>query len=96
MTGPTRMSEGPELVEEYEALRKDVIDLDGHSHRVRGLALLMRKGMAAWMKRSSEHPRSIAASVPRSNPLPVLPGIEQHVVDILATMALSATWEAIT
>ena len=96
MIGPTRMSEGLALVEEYEALRKEVIEPDGHSRRVRALALLMRKGMAAWMKHLSEHHRSVAANVSRSNPLPVSPKIEQRVVDILATMTLAATWEAMT
>jgi hypothetical protein len=96
MIGPTRMSEGPALVEEYEALRKEVLEPDGHSQRVRAVALLMRKGMAAWMKHLSEHHRSITAIGSRSNPLPVSSKIEQRVVEILATMTLAATWEAMT
>jgi hypothetical protein len=95
MKEPTVISEGPALVEHYESLRKDVVDFDGHSHRVRGLALLMRKGMAAWMKGVGEHSASIAARVPRSTALPLPIGIEQHLVDILATMALATAWEGI-
>lgn len=81
------------MVEHYEALRKDIVDFDGHSYRVRGLALLMRNGMAAWMKGVGEPCARIAASIPPSTALPLPPGIEQPLVDILATMALATTLE---
>jgi hypothetical protein len=87
------ISDGHALVEHYEALRKDVVNFDGQTHAVRGLALLMRKGMASWMKGVSERAVPIAAPArpvtDRSLPI----GIEQSLVDILATMALATAWE---
>jgi len=93
---PTIAAEGHAMVEHYEALRKDVVDFDGHTHAVRGLALLMRQGMAIWMKGVSETrvPAHASARVPTQWSLPV--GIEQSLVDILATMTLATTAEAIS
>jgi len=90
MNEPAVVPSGQSLAEHYELLRKDVLDCDRHTHRVRGLALLMRNGMAAWMKGVGELPVSIAASAapPAGPPLPT--GIERHLVDILATMALAS------
>lgn len=95
MNAPAAVFEGPALVEHYEALRKDVIELDGHSHRVHGLALLMRKGMAAWIRGVGEQPAHIARGVPPSTALPLPPGIERPLVDILASMALATAWEGV-
>ena len=89
MIEPAVIPSGHSLVDHYELLRKDVLDCERHTHRVRGLALLTRSGMAAWMKGVGELPVSSAASAapPAAPPLPA--GIEQHLVDILATMALA-------
>jgi hypothetical protein len=95
MNSRAAIAGGRALVEQYEALRRDVVDFDGHSHRVRGLALLMRKGMAAWMKGLGEQPASIAAPLPPSTSLPLPIGIEQLLIDILATMALATTLEGV-
>jgi hypothetical protein len=58
---------------------------------VRGRALLMHKGMAAWMSGvEAGLPRAAAPEAASAErPLPV--GIESHLVDILATMALATT-----
>lgn len=84
------------MVEHYESLRKDVVDFDGHTHAVRGLALLIRQGMAIWMKSMSEAlvPVPAVARCQSDRSLPV--GIEQSLVDILATMTLATTAEAIS
>ncbi len=83
------------MAEQYEALRRDVLDADGHTHAVRGLALLMRQGMAVWMRGVSETrvstPASIQCVTERSLPV----GIEQSLVDILATMTLATATEVI-
>jgi len=83
------VGKGHLLLEHYEALRKDMVERDGRNHAVRGLALLMRKGMATWMKSMGE----IAAPVRAPGPAPIeqalQPGIEHSLVDILATMALA-------
>ncbi len=89
MTTTPSVCEGRLLLERYEALRKDMVESDGRSHSVHGLALLMRKGMASWMKDVGK----IAA--PARTHCPVLPehtlppSIEQSLVEILATMALA-------
>lgn len=83
------------MAEQYEALRRDVLDFDGHTHAVRGLALLMRQGMAVWMRSMGE--TRVAAPVPircaTERPLPV--AIAQSLVDILATMTLATAAEVI-
>lgn len=70
------------------------------SHDVRGLALLLRKGMAAWMHALSQPPGARpAAARPRSDESPPskridaaapadrrAAGIEQMLVNILAAM----------
>lgn len=96
MKEPAITAEGHAMVQHYESLRKDVVDFDAHTHAVRGLALLMRQGMAIWMKGVSEA-LVPAPAVARSQPERSLPvGIEQSLVDILATMTLATTAEAIS
>lgn len=88
-TTPAVVGEGHLLLEHYEALRKDMVESDGRSHAVRGLALLMRKGMASWMKDVGEisAPARNPCTVPHEHALS--PSIEQSLVDILATMAMA-------
>jgi hypothetical protein len=93
VNAPTLTCETHALVEHYEALREDIIDPNRRGQRVRGLALLVRKGMAAWMKGVSEHPASLIPSVPAITALPLPNGVEQPLVDILAAMALATAWE---
>lgn len=95
MNSRAAITEEPALVEHYEALRKDVVNFDGHSYRAHGLALLIRKGMAAWIKSMSEEPARIAGSPPPPTALPLPVGIEQPLIDILATMALATTLEGV-
>jgi hypothetical protein len=88
--------DGHALAEHYEAMRKDIGDLDARSHTVRGLALLMRKGMAAWMKCVGDDPVRAAAPTAPSMGMRLPVGIEQNLVDILATMAMTTALEIIT
>jgi hypothetical protein len=92
---PALGATGHAMAEQYEALRRDVLDVDGHSHAVRGLALLTHQGMAAWMRGVSETrvstPASTRSATERSLPV----GIEQSLVDILATMTLATAAEVI-
>lgn len=86
---------GDALVERYEALRQDVVDGDGQGRAVRGLALLMRRGMAAWMRcigdeaKSAEQPVTAGAAADLRLPA----GIEQHLIAILATMVMTNALE---
>ncbi|MGH8138972.1 MAG: hypothetical protein ACREVV_12390 [Steroidobacteraceae bacterium] len=83
------------MAEQYEALRKDILELDGHTHAVRGLALFMRQGMAVWMRGVSETRVSTPASTRCATERPLPVGIEQFLVDILATMTLATAAEVI-
>jgi hypothetical protein len=86
---------GDALVERYEALRQDVIAGDGRGRTVRGLALLMRRGMAAWMRcigdeaKSAEQPATAGAASDLRLPV----GIEPHLIAILATMVMTTALE---
>jgi hypothetical protein len=92
---PDLGASGHAMAEQYEALRRDVLDFDGHTHAVRGLALLMRQGMAVWMRGVSDTRVSTPASTrcATEHSLPV--GIEQSLIDILATMTLATAAEVI-
>lgn len=87
------MPDGHALAECYEALRKDVVDAGG-GRTMRGRALLMFKGMAAWMKCMGDAPvRTLMPAAGNERRLPV--GIEQNLVDIVATMAFATALEDI-
>lgn len=89
-----------ELAQRYEALRRDVVQPSiNASHDVRGLALLVRKGMAAWMRALNPPPcsrpaagRSGCDESPSKRTDATAPadrraaGIEQVLVNILAAM----------
>ena len=83
------------LVEAYESLRGNVLgDCEGCTGP--GLALFMRKGMAAWMQacvRSAPPPerRSVPLSSTSAN-LP--PGLRGELVVVLTAMVLSHLQEA--
>jgi len=88
-----------ELAQRYEALRRDVQEpAINASHDVRGLALLVHKGMAAWMHALSEPPCTRPAAdrygcdeslSKRTDGAPAdrrAADIEQMLVNILAAM----------
>jgi hypothetical protein len=82
----------PELVEYYEALRND--GLTGGGRTLNGRALLMFKGMAAWMQGVSEvATHRLAPAAPRSE-LRRPEGIEQNLINIVATMTLATARRA--
>jgi hypothetical protein len=91
MTEPAAMPDGHALTECYEALRKDVVEFGG-GRSMRGRALLMFKGMAAWMRCMGEAPvRTLMPAAGNEMRLPV--GIEQNLVNIVATMAFVTVLE---
>jgi hypothetical protein len=94
MTPAAAGPDGHVLAARYEALRQNAMASGSCLHTVRGLALLMRQGMAAWMTSAREEPLRIAAIAVASpaSPATRLPdGIERTLVDIVATMALATT-----
>lgn len=98
MKEPSVTPDGHALAECYEALRKDLVEA-GAGHTMRGRALLMFKGMAAWMKCMGEAPvRTLMPAAAKEMRLPDmrLPvGIEKNLVDIVATMAFATALEDI-
>jgi hypothetical protein len=93
MTEPVVLPDGHALAEYYEALRKDVVDARGGGRTLKGRALLMFKGMAAWMKSMAEAPlRTVTSVALNETKLPV--SIEQNLVNIVATMAFVTALEA--
>jgi hypothetical protein len=87
--------DGDVLVERYEALRQDVVAGDGRGRAMRGLALLMRRGMAAWMQQLGDEARSAErpAAVRTASNLRLPVGIEHALIAILATMVLTTALE---
>jgi len=90
-SGVTR--EGHALVEHYEALRNDAVARDSQRICIRGLALFMRQGMAAWMRSVGEQPVHVPHREMPDKEVPLPMGVEQSVVDILAAMAWATTGE---
>ena len=87
---PAAVIADPTLAERYESLRQDVVELCGRG--VHGRALLMFKGMAAWMRCAGEtapSPRPAATSESR---LPA--GIEQNLIHLVANMTLTTARES--
>jgi hypothetical protein len=89
------MPDGHMLAEHYEALRREAVNAGEYPASVRGLALLMRRGMAAWMKCVSEIPAHTVspASAPAIAKLPDTLG--QTLIDIMATMAFATAMEVL-
>lgn len=86
--------DGHALAARYETLRQEVMAPGDRRHTVRSLALLMRKGMAAWMKSVEEVPVRATAAPAIARCMPE--GIERSLVNIVATMALTTALEGVT
>ena len=92
MTQPAALPDGHALTDYYEALRKDVVD-GGGGRSLRGRALLMFKGMAAWMKSIGEAPlHTLKSTTVHETRLPT--SVEHNLINVVATMALATTLEA--
>jgi len=85
------MPDAQALTECYEALRQEALECGG-GHTLTGRAALLFKGMAAWMKAMSEAPvRTLTSAAANEMRLPA--GIEQNLVNIVATMAFATALE---
>jgi len=82
-------ADGHALTAQYEALRQDVVVNNGCRTVVRGLVLLMRKGMAAWMRGIEEEPARVAGSAPLAPAVQLPDGIERGLIDIVTAMAMA-------
>jgi hypothetical protein len=85
------------LADAYEQLRHGVVDRSGRGDSLQGLAIIMRKGMAAWMHACMTAAPAPAAVPPsRATTVPVSPNVQREVVDVLAAMALRTGLEVRT
>ena len=87
--------DGDTLTLRYESLRGGVVHPAAHAQDLRGLALLLRQGTAAWM-RWAHAPSSRATcatsnadTVPRAPNAPWPLGIDPLLVHIVTAMALA-------
>jgi hypothetical protein len=72
--------DGQALAARYEVLRHDVVASANRRHTLHSLALLMRKGMAAWIKDVGEELPVREDITPSAMCVPE--GIERSLVDI--------------
>jgi hypothetical protein len=95
MKGRAVVSGGHMLAERYESLRQDVLELSGRGRTLHGRAVLMFKGMAVWMRCVGDAAPNPASAAARSESrLPA--GIEQNLINIVATMTLATARESMT
>jgi hypothetical protein len=87
----TASVDGHALAAQYEALRQDVVGKEGCRTVARGLALLMHRGMAAWMRGIEEAPPPVPGGAPAAPAVQLPDGIEQSLIDIVTAMALATT-----
>ena len=83
-------------------MRRGVVEPGAASQDVRGLALLLRRGLAAWMRcvgtpvaRPAWVAESCDSAAPRSYAQVSASGIEQKLVNIVAAMALAHAGEEV-
>ena len=85
------------LVDAYEQLRHDAITPPARGGGLRGLAILIRNGMAAWMHACATAAAASTAAPPAAgNGVRMPPGVPREVIDVLAAMALTAAMEVRT
>lgn len=88
--------DGHALAARYEVLRHDMVASADRRHTLHSLALLMRKGMAAWIKDvGQELPARGDITSPASSAVCLPEGIEQSLVDIVAAMAFATALEGV-
>jgi hypothetical protein len=75
------------LADAYERLRHHALEVSTRGGGLQGLAILIRKGMAAWMQ---AHAAAATPAVSHSanNGMRIPPGVQPEVIDVLAAMAL--------
>jgi hypothetical protein len=86
-------ADGHRLAEHYEALRREAVGAGESYASVRGLALLMRRGVAAWMKCVNEIPTYAVTPVTAPAVMKLPDVLGQNLIDIMATMAFATAME---
>lgn len=86
-----------DLVVHYEQLRRDATDMSSRGREALGLALFLRRGMAAWMQAWSQGMDCVtppALPQPATTPVPL--DVRGQVAMLLAGIILGLHQEAIT
>jgi len=86
-----------DLVAHYEQLRRDGTDMSSHGREALGLALFLRRGMAAWMQAWSQGMDCVtppAPPQPATTPVPL--DVRGQVAMLLAGIILGLHQEATT
>jgi hypothetical protein len=83
------------LADAYEQLRHDATGPSECGGSLRGLAILLRQGMVAWMHAcATVAPAADALSPSRLGvAVPACPNLQREVIDVLAAMALTTAQE---
>ena len=86
------------LADAYEQLRHEATGPSGRGGSLRGLAILLRQGMVAWMHACATVAPEPAALLPsrRGVAVPTCPNVQREVIDVLAAMALTTAQEVST
>lgn len=86
----------PDLVANYEQLRRDSTGVSARGHEGLGLALFLRRGMKAWMQAWSQCPGHISpqAQTQAAMAAPVPLDVRMQVATVLAGIILSLQQEA--
>jgi len=89
----TAVADVQSLVEQYEALRREALEVAPFGPRGQGLALFLTRGMPAWLTAlpalaPSPRPRDDGPVVPRPQ---LLPTIRAELTTVLAGMVLACT-----
>ena len=79
----------------YEVLRHDVVASADRRQSLHSLALLMRKGMAAWIKDVGQELLVGDDIRPLASAMHLPEGIERSLVDIVAAMAFATALEGV-
>ena len=88
--------DGHALAARYEVLRHDVVASADRHHTLHSLALLMRRGMAAWIKDvGQELPVREDITPPASSAMYLPESIQRSLVDIVAAMAFATALESV-
>ena len=97
-TAPELPRVPPGIADAYEQLRPTATGSARRDTNLQGLGILIRNGMAAWMRACAAVTLSAAppSPTPGGDPVGVLPTVHRDVVDVLAAMALTITSEVRT
>jgi hypothetical protein len=89
------VADAPYVVEQYEALRREALEVAPFGPRGQGLALFLARGMPAWLAAltalAPSRPAHRLDDAPSERQLPCLPSARAALTTVLAGMVLACT-----